>query len=104
MRIQQSAPMAEPAEAARFTGRFGGAGFGFEVTQHERQLFARVKLNFSSAYPSQLFCLKLVCENRFAAYTQDGERMEDFTFLEPNHRGIPQCLFWGYQLHRRLEA
>jgi hypothetical protein len=87
----------------RFTGQFGLAGFRFEVSEHNGGLTARAEVEGYADLPPQFFQLKSVAEGRFAAFAQDGAPMYDFIFLEPDARGIPQYLFQGYRLHRRLQ-
>jgi CubicO group peptidase (beta-lactamase class C family) len=101
-RAENPRPVALTGEPSRFTGRFAAAGFRFDVTEQEGQLYVRVEVEGYADLPAKTFRLTPVGENRFTAQGPDGARVYDCIFLDPNANGAPEYLFYGYRLHRRV--
>jgi CubicO group peptidase (beta-lactamase class C family) len=101
VRAEKPRPCRGPSELARFTGKYGLAGFRLDIMEHAGKLRGRVEAEGYADLPAQLFDLSPVDESRFLAHGQDGAPAYDFVFLEPDSRGVPEYLFYGYRLHRR---
>jgi CubicO group peptidase (beta-lactamase class C family) len=105
VRPEKSKPAVDtPQDSTVFLGDYGGSGFNLAVTREGEQLLGRVEVEGLAAFPAQTFDLKPVGKNRFAAYSQDGEKVDDFTFVELDKHGTPRYLFFGDRLHGRRPA
>jgi CubicO group peptidase (beta-lactamase class C family) len=104
VRVEAPKPIAQPREVARFTGRYGTAGFRFEVSLNRGGLLVRMEVEGYDDLPPASFELQPIASNRFRTVASDGTLVYDCIFLDPDAEGRPQSLFYGFRLHRRVTS
>jgi CubicO group peptidase (beta-lactamase class C family) len=94
-------PEMRARELTPFAGKYGAAGFKFDIRQATDHLAAEFVLDGQSTEKVH-FKLMPTASDSFAVYSQTGEYWDEVVFLEPDDRGIPKYLFFGNRLNARL--
>jgi CubicO group peptidase (beta-lactamase class C family) len=100
--IVQVPPTFEPRTLACYTGRYGAAGFKFDVKDADDHLAVEFALE-GLATEHVHFTLRPTANDRFAVYSPAGEYWEgEVAFLEPDEYGVPQYFFFANRLNVRV--
>ena len=101
IRFAEAEPTRGFIELGSVTGVYESYGEIITISFDEGELIATIEEKVMPS-PLQKWCLKVIDKQTAAAYSEEGERQGNLTFLERDEQGLPEYLYMGFRLHQRV--